>query len=42
MTSQIMTMPEIEKQFDNEWILLEDPVLDEHKQVVGFSRMKRG
>ena len=35
MISEIMTMSEIEKQFDNEWILLEDPVLDEHKQVAG-------
>ena len=35
MISEIMTMSEIEKQFDNEWILLEDPVLDERKQVAG-------
>jgi hypothetical protein len=35
MTGEIMTLAEIEMQFDNEWILLEDPVLDERKQVAG-------
>ena len=33
--NQVMTVAEIEKRFDNEWILVEDPVLDEDKQVVG-------
>jgi hypothetical protein len=33
--NEVMTMAEIEKQFDNEWVLLEDPYLDERKQVAG-------
>lgn len=33
--NDVMTMSEIEKQFDNEWVLLEDPILDERKQVAG-------
>jgi hypothetical protein len=32
---KIMTLSEIEEQFDNEWVLLEDPILDERKQVAG-------
>ncbi len=33
--NQVMTVAEIEKQFNNEWILVEDPILDEDRQVVG-------
>ena len=29
-----MTLAEIEKQFDNEWILVQDPVLDRSNAVV--------
>ena len=35
ITNEIMTMTEIKKQFDGEWILLEDPYIDERKQVAG-------
>lgn len=35
MTSEIMTVCEIKEHYDNEWILLEDPVLDERKLVAG-------
>jgi hypothetical protein len=35
MTSEVMTLAEIEKQYDREWVLLEDPYLDEKKQVAG-------
>lgn len=31
---QTLTMHEIEEQFDNEWVLLEDPVLGDGKQVI--------
>ncbi len=33
--NEVMTLEEIKKQFDGEWVLLEDPYLDEHKQVAG-------
>ena len=33
--NQVMTVAEIEEQFNNEWILVEDPTLDEDRQVVG-------
>ena len=35
MPYEMMTMTEIETQFDGEWVLLEDPVLDSQKQVTG-------
>ncbi len=35
ITDKAMTLTEIEREFDNEWVLVEDPVLDERKQVVG-------
>lgn len=35
MPGEIMTLVEIEKQFDKEWVLLEDPVVDDHEQVAG-------
>ncbi len=34
MTAEIMTMSEIEEQFDNEWVLVEDPELDRNNKVV--------
>jgi len=33
--NEVMTLAQIEKQFDGEWVLLEDPILDENKQVAG-------
>ena len=33
--NEVLTMEEIKKRFDEEWILLENPILNEHKQVVG-------
>ena len=35
MVYEMMTMTEIEKEFDGEWVLLEDPYLNESKQVGG-------
>lgn len=35
VTSNMMTMSNIEEQFDNEWILLADPIIDERRQVAG-------
>ena len=35
ITDETMTLSEIEEQFDNEWILVEDPHLNDRKQVVG-------
>ena len=32
--NQVMTMTEIETQFDNEWILVEAPVFDSDGEVV--------
>lgn len=34
-TNEVMTLADMEKQFYGEWVLLEDPYLDEHKQVAG-------
>lgn len=33
--NEIMTMSEIENRFNGEWVLLEDPFLDERKQIAG-------
>ena len=33
--NEILTLSEIQEQFDREWILIEDPFLDERKQVAG-------
>jgi hypothetical protein len=33
--SNLMTITEIEEQFNGEWVLLEDPYVDERKQVAG-------
>lgn len=35
VTNEMMTLAEIEEKFEGEWILLEDPYLDERKQVAG-------
>jgi hypothetical protein len=32
--NEVMTMTEIEKHFDNEWILVEDPVLDSNGEII--------
>jgi hypothetical protein len=32
--NEILTRSEIERQFDNEWILLSDPEVDEHLEVL--------
>ena len=32
---EVLTMTEIEKRFDGEWVVLEDPYLNERKQVGG-------
>ena len=32
--SEILTRAEIQSQFESEWVLVEDPVLDEHLDVV--------
>lgn len=34
ITSEIMTLAEIEERFDNEWILVEDPELDQNNDVI--------
>ena len=34
-TNEVMTLADMQKQFDGEWVLLEDPYLDEHRQVSG-------
>lgn len=34
MNETMMTLSEIEEQFDNEWILVEDPELDRDNAVV--------
>ena len=34
VTNKLMTLTEIEKQFDNEWILVEDPEFDQNNEVV--------
>ena len=31
---EIMTLAEIETRFDSEWVLIEDPEMDEHLEVV--------
>ncbi len=31
---ELMTMAEIERQFDGEWVLIADPELDENRDVV--------
>ena len=31
---EILTLQEIETRFESEWVLVEDPELDEHLQVV--------
>jgi hypothetical protein len=31
---EILTLAEIRKQFDDEWVLIEDPELDENLEVV--------
>ena len=33
--NEVMTLSEIERQFDGEWVLLEDPLLDDRNQVAG-------
>jgi hypothetical protein len=33
--SQIMTLEEIQERFDSEWVLVEDPEVDESGQVIG-------
>jgi hypothetical protein len=32
--NELMTIKEIESQFDNEWILVEDPEIDRNNEVV--------
>jgi hypothetical protein len=32
--SEILTRAEIESRFDSEWVLIEDPQLDEHLEVL--------
>jgi hypothetical protein len=32
--NEIMTLAEIEKQFDGEWVLVEDPEIDQDNEVV--------
>ncbi len=34
MINKILTLAEIEKQFDNEWILVEDPEYDQNNEVI--------
>ena len=34
MTHKIMTQAEIEAQFDDEWVLVEDPEYDQNNEVV--------
>jgi len=34
-THQMMTMAEIEECFDGEWVLLEDPYLNDRKEIAG-------
>ena len=34
MTSETMTLSEIEARFDNEWVLVEDPEYDQNNEVV--------
>ena len=33
--NNVMTIDEIEKQFDSEWVLVEDPQTDENLEVLG-------
>lgn len=33
--AQMMTMEEIEKQFDGEWVILEDPIVNEQDEIIG-------
>ena len=33
--NEVLTIGEIEQRFDSEWILVEDPQLDEHLNVLG-------
>ena len=32
--NEVLTITEIESQFDAEWVLVEDPLVDEHDEVV--------
>ena len=32
--NEVMTLIEIEKQFDDEWILVEDPEVDQNNEIV--------
>ena len=34
MSEQVLTKAEIEKQFNSEWVLLQDPEVDEYQRVV--------
>ena len=41
-THQMMTRLEIEEHFDGEWILLEDPYLNERKEIAGGKLLAHG
>ena len=32
---EILTREEIEKRYPNEWVMIEDPEVDEHNEVLG-------
>ena len=35
VTGEIMSLKEMEIKFDGEWVLFDDPYLDEHKHLAG-------